>query len=116
MKKWIPKNTVYCHGCRWHRYIKTLYLHASPTTTKLMPPSGYTWSLCDYRDDCENKARCWTTPEYSCSNAVYRCEYLGITEQQLSQRIVEIASIDTISFEESVVLQAGKRKFAKLVK
>ena len=29
-------------------------------------------------------------------------EYLGITEQQLSQRIVEIASIDTISFEEMI--------------
>lgn len=29
-------------------------------------------------------------------------EYLGITEQQLSQRIVEIASVDTISFEEMI--------------
>ncbi|MBR2875945.1 MAG: FliA/WhiG family RNA polymerase sigma factor, partial [Clostridia bacterium] len=29
-------------------------------------------------------------------------EYLGITEQQLNQRIVEIASIDTISFEEMI--------------
>ena len=29
-------------------------------------------------------------------------EYLGITEQQLNQRIIEIASIDTISFEEMI--------------
>jgi RNA polymerase sigma factor for flagellar operon FliA len=29
-------------------------------------------------------------------------EYLGITEQQLNQRIVEISSIDTISFEEMI--------------
>lgn len=80
MKKWIPKNTAYCLGCKWHRYIKTLYLHASPTTTKSIHPSEYTWSLCNYRDDCEGKARCWTTPEYSCSKNVYRCEYLGITD------------------------------------
>lgn len=70
MKKWIPKG-IYCHGdgtkknpnCKWRKYIKTVKLN------KANCPSS---STC--------KEECWTKPNNSCQERVYRCEYLKYTD------------------------------------
>lgn len=67
MKKWIPKNTPYCDGCKWHKYIKTIeYNHHERN--------------CPNDNECEYRDKCWTTESTSCQVKVYRCEYLGYTD------------------------------------
>ena len=30
MKKYIPKNTVYCGNCKWRHFLGTICLHRNP--------------------------------------------------------------------------------------
>jgi len=68
MKKYIPKNTLYCYTykkgkgipCPWRRYIKTINLDKSS---------------CEHADTC--KDMCWSSFETSCRIKVYECKYLG---------------------------------------
>ena len=30
MKKYIPKDTVYCGDCRWRHFLGTIFLHRNP--------------------------------------------------------------------------------------
>lgn len=63
MKKYIPKNTVYCKDCPWLKYIKTTILNKDN---------------CEFANECDLK--CQTSPETSCRYKVYRCEYMGFTD------------------------------------
>jgi hypothetical protein len=72
MKKYIPKETNYCHGngtkkspyCKWLKYITTIKLHRD--------------TGCEYADTCNEKY--WSNSRNSCRNRVYRCEYLNYTD------------------------------------
>jgi hypothetical protein len=66
MKKYIPKNTLYCGNCPWRRYIKTIYYNKNERN-------------CPY-DECENSNICWTSAQTSCRVRVYKCEYLNYTD------------------------------------
>lgn len=63
MKKWIPKNTPYCRDCKWRHYITTIKRDKSN---------------CEYVNECDEE--CWTKPENSCRDIVYRCDYLNYTD------------------------------------
>lgn len=63
MKKWIPKNTLYCLNCKWRWFVKIVYLNKTN---------------CKFADECSDK--CWSSPETSCRNRVYRCDYLSFTD------------------------------------
>ena len=68
MKKYIPKGLC-CHGntrnsyCKWLKYIKTIKRDKSN---------------CEYASSCDKI--CWSTPDTSCYNDVYKCEYLNYTD------------------------------------
>lgn len=70
MKKWIPKG-MYCHGsgtkknsyCKWRKYITIIKRDKSN---------------CKHAKTCEDI--CWTRPDNSCRNVIYRCEYLKYTD------------------------------------
>lgn len=64
MKKWIPKNTIYCDGCPYRHYITTVILNENN---------------CNYAEECEFKP-CWTNPNNSCRNIVYKCDYLNYVD------------------------------------
>ena len=68
MKKWIPKDTIYCHGrgtkkspyCKWLKYITTIY-HDENT--------------CEFSKECQSM-----TEGKGCSHCptrVYKCEYMN---------------------------------------
>jgi hypothetical protein len=67
MKKWIPKNTIYCYDynglCKWHKYIKTVKLNKSN---------------CESANTCKHE--CWSSPNTSCKIKIYKCEYLNFTD------------------------------------
>lgn len=67
MKKWIPKETLYCYGknkcCPWRKYITTIKRNKTN---------------CEHADTCNEE--CWATSRNSCRDIVYRCEYLGYTD------------------------------------
>lgn len=66
MKKWIPKGS-YCYGngtkkypnCKWRKYIGTIKRNKAN---------------CEFAQECNKE--CWSTPNTSCSNIVYKCEYI----------------------------------------
>ena len=70
MKKWIPKG-IYCHGngtkkypnCKWRKYCGTVKRDKTN---------------CESADRCNEE--CWTKPNNSCYNIIYRCEYLKYTD------------------------------------
>jgi len=66
MKKWIPKNTIYCYDCKWWKFIKVIELNR--------------YNINCPNNDCKDKDKCWTTPSTSCRVKVCRCEYLGYTD------------------------------------
>lgn len=63
MKKWMPKDTVYCENCKWRHYITTIKRDKNN---------------CKYANECEEE--CWTKAENSCRDIVYRCDYLDYTD------------------------------------
>lgn len=77
MKKYIPKKTPYCYTwendkrkyCPWRKYIKTIYYNLDEQN-------------CPHTNDCEDRDKCWTSPDKSCRVRVYRCEYLGYTDYE----------------------------------
>lgn len=71
MKKWIPKNTLYCDGCKWWQHTETKKLHKNPPSKD--------FSKCVYADDC--KYKCWTDSFNSCQMKIVRCNYLGCTDE-----------------------------------
>ena len=78
MKKWIPKNTIYCDGCKWRKYIKTRFLHKNPEELKVHGLKNVVVERCKYADECEGK--CWTNEQTRCYTEVWRCEYMGYTD------------------------------------
>lgn len=64
MKKYIPKNTCYCHDCKWWRFlgVQKHYL-----------------GECEYVEECDKE--CGTSPDTMCQSAIIRCEYLGYTDK-----------------------------------
>lgn len=80
MKKWIPKDTIYCWNCKWRKYIKTRFLHKNPTSSinhVLFSPK-VSIEKCEYADECKDE--CWTNGQTSCYVEVWRCEYMGYTD------------------------------------
>lgn len=78
MKKWIPKDTIYCNGCKWRKYIKTRFLHKNPEELKVHSLKNVVFERCEYADECEGK--CWTNEQTRCYTEVWRCEYMGYTD------------------------------------
>lgn len=78
MKKWIPKNTIYCCNCKWRRYIKTKILHKNPDELKAINFPHVVIEKCEFADECNRD--CWTTEQTRCRNEVWRCEYMGYTD------------------------------------
>lgn len=82
MKKWIPKDTIYCGDCKWLKYMETRILHKNPNALeiidKYMP--GTTVQKCQHSDICESD--CWTTSQTHCKVEVWRCEYMGLTDYE----------------------------------
>lgn len=72
MKKYIPKNTVYCGNCKWRHYVKTVKYHMNP-------PNENGWEKCTCTSGCE-ETYCWTDSCTSCCVEVWRCDYLGFTD------------------------------------
>jgi len=64
MKKYIPKDTIYCNECKYLHHITTIILNETN---------------CEYAKDCEHKP-CWSKPNNSCRTIVYRCDYLNYTD------------------------------------
>ena len=69
MKKWIPKNTLYCGNCKWRKFIKIIYYNKDERN-------------CPHTDTCDSgiKNECWTSGYNSCQVRVYGCKYLGYTD------------------------------------
>lgn len=65
MKKWIPKDTIYCLDCKWRKFLGTKKLHRN--------------TGCESAHSCN--AKCWTTPDTKCRYRIYRCEYMGYTDE-----------------------------------
>lgn len=81
MKKYIPKNTPYCDGCKWRKHIDIIYLHKDPSEfigTGLLQHLHI--EKCKYADECQGN--CWTSAGTSCIIEVWRCEYLGLTDYE----------------------------------
>lgn len=74
MKKWIPKNTIYCKTCKWRQYLETRYLHRDPDNFKLAIGA----KKCQYADTCG--AKCWENANSSCSIEIWKCKYLGLID------------------------------------
>lgn len=64
MKKYIPRDTIYCGNCPWRTFVEFKKLHRD--------------TGCEYADECN--CSCWSTHSTSCHKLVYRCEYLGYTD------------------------------------
>ena len=73
MKKYIPKNTVYCGNCKWRHFIKSVRYHRSP-------PDENGWEQCEHAQSCKND--CWTDSYSSCYGEIWRCDYLKFTDTQ----------------------------------
>lgn len=67
MKKYIPKNTLYCHNCKWRKYIKTITFNKDIKN-------------CPHNNTCDSNDKCWTTPSTSCYVRVFKCEYMQYTD------------------------------------
>lgn len=82
MKKWIPRDTCYCGGCKWRKYIRTDLMCKSEYKNNVMNnirqlDKGDKIIECNHTD-C--KEECWTDPSSSCRAIVYRCDYLNYTD------------------------------------
>jgi len=90
MKKWIPKNTPYCGGCKWHKYIRTDYVckpEYKDNIIKSIKEANEKYNkeyiIPDKTIDCKHtdcKYECWTDGSNCCSHKVYKCEYLKYTD------------------------------------
>ena len=87
MKKWIPKNTMYCDGCKWLRYIKTIYLHKNPKKLKLLDVPNVVVEKCQHAEECNDE--CWTSDMTRCHKEVWRCEYLGFTDYEQDSLLLD---------------------------
>lgn len=75
MKKYIPKNTVYCGKCRWRHFLGTICLHRNPEDFPNNPVEK-----CDCSDTCEHK--CWTGGSTNCMKEIWKCDYLGLIDKK----------------------------------
>lgn len=74
MKKYIPKNTIYCGSCKWRHYLGTVKYHINP-------PDEAGWEKCNLPDGCD-KNDCWTDSCTSCYSEIWKCDYLGLIDKQ----------------------------------
>lgn len=75
MKKWIPKNTIYCKDCKWRRFLGTFKCHMNP-------PNEKGWVKCNVSSGCV-PTDCWDGDEITkCRLHIYRCDYLGYTDAE----------------------------------
>ena len=74
MKKYIPKNTIYCGNCRWRHYLGIVKYHINP-------PNEEGWEKCNLSDGCSEND-CWTDSCTSCYSEIWKCSYLGLTDKQ----------------------------------
>lgn len=63
MKKWIPKNTLYCYDvkkgrCKWLHYLGFVQWNKSN---------------CEFAETCKQK-------ECNCKTSIMKCDYLGIVD------------------------------------
>lgn len=65
MKKYIPKETMYCQDCRWWKFLGY---------------NNHYLGDCKYREDCDDE--CGTSAETRCKSLIIRCEYMGYTDDQ----------------------------------
>ena len=73
MKKWIPKDTVYCGDCKWRHYLGEIKHHKNP-------PNEKGWEQCQYANECKNE--CHTGGDTNCTSLVFKCDYLGMVDKE----------------------------------
>ena len=66
MKKYIPKNTIYCRDCRWWKFLGVNEMYLGD---------------CKWRNEEGKCEDCGQTAESRCVSPIIRCEYLGITDR-----------------------------------
>lgn len=80
MKKYIPKNTDFCYGCKWYRQLPLNFYDREHG--------------CEYADICTQDCKTQKTP---CGESGVMCQYSNFIDYKLDSKLKDSVKICRVS-------------------